>query len=91
MADAVPAHGSPRLRGAALVSALTLRQISAVLPPEQAWGSSCELQVWPDQVHVFPALPRLSPEAAKAIGHVARSITKSLRTNGFDATAGKAG
>jgi monoterpene epsilon-lactone hydrolase len=36
--DAVPARGSLRSRGAALVSALTLRQISAILPPEQAWG-----------------------------------------------------
>jgi hypothetical protein len=38
MTDAVPARGSLRSRGAALVSTLTLRQISAVLPPEQPWG-----------------------------------------------------
>jgi hypothetical protein len=76
MTDPAPGRGSLRSRGAALVSTLTLRQISAVLPPEQAWGlflsrrilagvmdafgpplaadirtggSSCELQVWPDQ------------------------------------------
>src|ERR1700749_1645742 len=36
--DAVPARGSLRSRGAALVSAVTLRQIGAVLPPERAWG-----------------------------------------------------
>jgi hypothetical protein len=39
---------------------LTLRQISAVLSPDHAWLSR--------QVHVFQALPRLSPEAAKAHG-----------------------
>jgi len=54
-------------------------------------GGHCELQVWPDQVHVFQALPRLSPEAAKAMAYVARFITTSLRTSGFDAVAGKAG
>ena len=31
-------RGSLRSRSAAAVSSLTLRQISAVLPPEQAWG-----------------------------------------------------
>lgn len=56
----------------------------------RAGGGSCELQVWPDQVHVFQALPRLSPEAPKAMAHVARFIDTSLRTHGFDA-AGKAG
>jgi acetyl esterase/lipase len=120
MTDPVPARGSLRSRGAALVSMLTLRQISAVLPPEQAWGlwvsrqivagvmdvfgdarrlaadiraggGRCELQVWPDQVHVFQALPRLSPEAAKAMALVARFIDTSLRARGFDAAAGKAG
>jgi acetyl esterase/lipase len=119
--DAVPARGSLRSRGAALVSALTLRQLGGVLPPERAWGlwlsrqivtggaemlvadarhlaadiraadGNCELQVWPDQVPVFQALPRLSPEAAKPMAHVARFIDTSMRANGFDAIAGKAG
>src|ERR1700722_2062372 len=57
----------------------------------RAGGGSCELQVWPDQVHVFQALPRLSPEAAKAMANVARFINTSLRANGFNAMAGKAG
>jgi epsilon-lactone hydrolase len=57
----------------------------------RAGGGSCELQVWPDQVHVFQALPRLSPEAAKAMAHVGRFIDTSLRAHGFDATTGKAG
>jgi epsilon-lactone hydrolase len=54
-------------------------------------GGDCELQVWPDQVHVFQALPRLSPEAPKAMAHVARFIDTSLRANGVDAIAGKVG
>lgn len=44
----------------------------------RAAGGSCELQVWPDQVHVFQALPRLTPEAAQAMRHVARFIADSL-------------
>jgi epsilon-lactone hydrolase len=71
--DAVPTRGSLRSRAAAVVSALTLRQISAVLPPEQALG------LW------------LSPEAAKAMAHVARFSDTSLRANSFDATVGRAG
>src|ERR1700733_7585257 len=95
MTESVPTRGSLRSRSAALVSMTTLRQVSAVLPPEQAWGlwvarriiagivdpahrrlkldvaggppfpptliqaggGRCTLQVWPDQVHVFQALP----------------------------------
>jgi epsilon-lactone hydrolase len=56
----------------------------------RAGGGMCELQVWPDQVHVFQALPRLSPEAAKAMAHVAHFIDTSLHANGVDAE-GKAG
>ena len=43
-----------------------------------AAGGECELQVWPDQVHVFQALPRLNPEAAPAMGNVAQFIAESL-------------
>jgi epsilon-lactone hydrolase len=57
----------------------------------RAAGGNCKLQVWPDQVHVFQALPRLSPEAGKAMAHVARFIDTSMRANGFDAITGKAG
>jgi len=57
----------------------------------RAGGGRCELQVWPNQVHVFQALPRLSPEAAKAMTHAASFIRTSLRASGFDAVAGKAG
>jgi epsilon-lactone hydrolase len=43
-----------------------------------AAGGSCDLQVWPDQAHVFQALPRLSPEAAKAMAYAAQFIADSL-------------
>ena len=43
------------------------------------------------QVHVFQALPRLSPEAVKAMKHVARFINTSMRDNGIEAISGKAG
>src|SRR5512141_2815031 len=38
VADTLPARGSMRSRGAAAISTVTLRPISAVLPPERAWG-----------------------------------------------------
>jgi acetyl esterase/lipase len=44
-----------------------------------AAGGDCELQVWPDQVHVFQALPRLTPEAKPAMHRVAAFVAKSLR------------
>ena len=53
-----------------------------------AAGGACELQVWPDQVHVFQALPRLTPEAAPAMREVAAFIDESLRGNVIDQAAG---
>ena len=32
-----------------------------------ATGTQCHLEVWPDQMHVFQALPRLAPEAHLAL------------------------
>ncbi len=57
----------------------------------RAAGGDCLLQVWPDQVHVFQALPRLSPEAGEAMTHVARFIAAFVRADGCDGTATKAG
>src|ERR1700722_15757148 len=57
----------------------------------RAGGGRCTLQVWPDQVHVFQALPRLSPGAVKAMKHVARFIDTSMRDNDIEAISGKAG
>jgi acetyl esterase/lipase len=54
------------------------RQLAADI---RAAGGSCELQVWPHQMHVFQAMPRMTPEAAKAMAHVARFIEESLRNN----------
>jgi monoterpene epsilon-lactone hydrolase len=45
----------------------------------RAAGGTSELQVWPDQVHVFQALPRLTPEAAPAMRIVTAFITESLQ------------
>lgn len=44
---------------------------------EQA-GGQCDLQVWPGQIHVFQALPRLIPEANPALSEAARFITGVL-------------
>jgi acetyl esterase/lipase len=53
-----------------------------------AAGGDCELQVWPDQVHVFQALPKLTPEAAPAMREVAAFIGGSLRGNVISRAAG---
>ena len=54
----------------------------------RAAGGDCELQIWPDQVHVFQALPRLTPEAAPAMRHVARFIAETLGEDVIDLQAG---
>jgi monoterpene epsilon-lactone hydrolase len=54
-------------------------------------GGRCTLQVWPDQVHVFQALPRLTPEAAKAMAHAASFIGNALRDSNIECITGKAG
>jgi acetyl esterase/lipase len=51
-------------------------------------GGECELQIWPDQVHVFQALPRLTPEARPAMRHIADFIAQPLRANTVDQAAG---
>lgn len=48
-------------------------------------GTPCDLQIWPDQVHVFQALPRLTPEAAPAMQQIAAFIEHSLRQNDIGA------
>lgn len=52
------------------------RQLAADI---QSAGGRCELQIWPHQVHVFQALPRMTPEAAKAMAYVARFIAHALQ------------
>ncbi|MFD5177558.1 alpha/beta hydrolase [Nocardia sp. NPDC058379] len=41
---------------------------------------ACELQVWPDQMHVFQVMPALAPEARFAFGAAGRFITSLLDT-----------
>jgi acetyl esterase/lipase len=50
-------------------------------------GGNCELQIWPDQVHVFQALPGLAPEAAAAMRHVTRFVAEALGDNVIDLQA----
>jgi epsilon-lactone hydrolase len=51
-------------------------------------GGDCELQVWADQLHVFHALPRITPEATPAMARVARFLTESLGAGVVDKQAG---
>jgi epsilon-lactone hydrolase len=51
------------------------RQLAAEI---RAAGGRCELQVWPHQGHAFQALPRITPDAAKAVAYVAKFIAHSL-------------
>ena len=46
-----------------------------------AAGGDCQLQVWPDQVHVFQALPKLAPEAVPAMRQAAKFISEALRSD----------
>lgn len=43
-----------------------------------ASGTDCRLEVWPGQMHVFQAMPRLVPEAAPALRRAARFVGESL-------------
>lgn len=54
----------------------------------RAAGGTCELEVWPDQVHVFQALPRLTPEARPAMRRIASFISQALGDNIIDQAAG---
>lgn len=54
----------------------------------RAAGGTSELQVWPDQVHVFQALPRLTPEAVPAMRRITAFIAEALRHNTVDRVAG---
>jgi epsilon-lactone hydrolase len=54
----------------------------------RAAGGACDLEIWPDQVHVFQTLPRLTPEAAPAMRRIAAFVARSLCDNDFDRAAG---
>ena len=53
-------RGSLRSRSAASISGMTLRQISAVLPPDQAWG------VWLSRQIVARIMDTFGPSLAGA-------------------------
>ena len=61
------------------------RQLAADIT---AADGQCELQIWPDQVHVFQALPRLNPEAVPAIRLIADFMLESLRRTETETTGG---
>lgn len=42
-------------------------------------GATCELEVWPDQMHVFQALPRVVPEASAALDRAAAFLGDQLK------------
>lgn len=54
----------------------------------RAAGGDCELQIWPDQVHVFQALPRLTPEAGDAMQQVAAFVRNRLKPSHIHTKAG---
>lgn len=51
-------------------------------------GGNCTLEVWPDQVHVFQALPRLTPEATPAMRRVAAFVARSWADSSMERAAG---
>ncbi|MFC4858916.1 alpha/beta hydrolase [Actinophytocola glycyrrhizae] len=50
-------------------------------------GVHCELQVWPGQVHVFPAFYPLLPEGRAAISYVGQFVRELAADQGVIATA----
>ncbi len=56
--------------GAEMLSA----DAEAITAAVTAAGGSCELQIFDDQIHVFQALPRLVPEADRAVAAAATFI-----------------
>jgi len=87
----VAGHDSPRLRfsfdGAAdfpptLVHAGSLEMLvgdaTELARLLNEVGASCQLDVWPDQMHVFQALTRVIPEAEDALERVARFLSQEL-------------
>ncbi|MDA2894710.1 alpha/beta hydrolase [Mycolicibacterium sp. BiH015] len=70
----IQAGGAEMLAADAIALAQDLRQS----------GTRCELQIWPDQVHVFQALPRLTPEATPAMRTIAAFIADALCGNSME-------
>ena len=71
-------RGSLRSRSAAAVSSLTLRQISAVLPPEQAWGLWLSRQIVARIMDVVPVDTRTS-DGRRVVGEWVYGVARSGR------------
>ncbi len=69
--------------GAEMLSA-DARQLAADVV---ATGGRCELEIWPDQMHVFQALPALIPESKRALRRAAAFISEQLSTSTTKAVA----
>ncbi len=69
--------------GAEMLSADARRLAADVV----ATGGRCELEIWPDQMHVFQALPALIPEAKPALRRAAAFISEQLSTSTTKAVA----
>jgi monoterpene epsilon-lactone hydrolase len=54
-------------------------------------GGYCELEVWPGQMHVFQALPRLVPEADAALSRAAMFIDEHLEISARRASMSSVG
>jgi epsilon-lactone hydrolase len=89
MTESVPTRGSLRSRSATLLNMATLRQASAVLPPEQAWS------LWLSQEIVAGIMDALGPSlAGTRIGQVdvrhdgRRVVGEWVRAPGVSTTLG---
>lgn len=60
------------------------RQLAA---DAEAAGGTCRLEVWPEQMHVFQALPLLVPEATRALRRAAAFIEDLLDRTAVPASA----
>lgn len=72
----VPTRGSARSRAAATVSHYTLRQISAVLPPERAWG------LWASRRIVAGLMAAFGPPMTSTVEPVDETLPDGRRVVG---------
>src|ERR1700733_2963412 len=89
MTESVPTRGSLRSRSAALVSMTTLRQVSAVLPPEQAWGLWLSRQIVSGIMDAFgPSLAGTRTESIDVHHDGRRVVGEWVRAPGVPTRAG---
>src|ERR1700753_1785838 len=89
MTESVPTRGSLRSRSAALLSMTTLRQISAVLPPEHPWGVCLSRQIVSAIMDAFgPSLAGTRIEPVDVHHDGRRVVGEWVRAPGIPARAG---